>query len=163
VNTLRHGSKDVKASWLAIIVSSLSCLLPSVSGCGQRAPADELPVYPVLGTVLVDGEPVAGIQVAFHHVARGDSEHVTYPQGFTNDQGQIEISTYASGDGAPAGEYRVTFVQKPFDAISHSFSGKDKLEGRYGDPDESGILINVGPDKGNDLGTIDLSSDPKEQ
>lgn len=142
---------------LATAVAWLSCLL-GVSGCGPQTREGELPVYPITGTVLVDGKPMEGIQVALHNVKGVDREHTTYPQGFTGAQGQVEISTYASGDGAPEGEYRVTFVFKPYDPLSHSFSGEDRLGGKYGDSEKSTIKLIVGPDNDNDLGTLELSA-----
>ncbi|QDV69473.1 hypothetical protein Poly24_31890 [Rosistilla carotiformis] len=127
-------------------------------GCGQQQHAGELPVYPLSGTVLVDGKPVENIQVALHSTNVKETAKHYFPQGFTDAQGQIKVSTYADGDGAPAGDYRVTFVLKDYNVVARSFTGPNKIDASYSDAETSPVTITIGPDQPNDLGQLELPS-----
>ncbi|QDS88632.1 hypothetical protein EC9_28230 [Rosistilla ulvae] len=136
----------------AVIVVIAAC------GCGQQPRAGEVPVFPITGTVTVDGKPVENIQIALHSNGTEESAKQLYPQGFTDAQGQIKVSTYAAGDGAPAGDYRVTFVLKDYNALARSFTGPNKIDASYAAPETSPVTITIGPDQPNDLGQLELPS-----
>ncbi len=126
-------------------------------GCGGKPQRDEKAVYPIRAKVLVDGQPVGEIQVKLHSADGMDSQHPTQPNGFTDAEGNVAISTYAQGDGAPAGTYQVTFFAGTFNPISRSYGEPDKLKKRYSIPAKSGITWTITEGK-NDLGTIELST-----
>jgi hypothetical protein len=73
------------------------------SACGDA----RKPVFPVHGQVSVDGRAPIHAQVSFIPVgdAKPDAVH---PVGTVDDQGRFTLTSYAAGDGAPEGEYRVT-------------------------------------------------------
>jgi hypothetical protein len=83
------------------VALALAALCPACAKGGRK------PVYPVQGQVLVKGRPAAQAQVTFHPVADGGPEAVR-PVGHVDPQGRFRLTTYAEGDGAPEGEYRVT-------------------------------------------------------
>jgi hypothetical protein len=90
--------------------------------------------------------------VVFYH--QGDwGEKSIVPQAMTGEDGRFVLSTYGTGDGAPAGDYTVT-VQWPAYRRGRNI-GPDRLEGRFSRPDSSGLTVHVaeGP---NDLPLIDL-------
>jgi hypothetical protein len=60
------------------------------------------------GTVFVRGKPKAGVRVTYHPQFNIGSVKFT-PNGITNSQGNFTLSSGKPGDGAPAGEYVVTF------------------------------------------------------
>ncbi len=62
--------------------------------------------YPVEGMVRVNGQPAASALVTFHPID-GQSARPTCRVG---DDGRFALTTREAGDGAPAGEYRVTVV-----------------------------------------------------
>jgi len=128
-----------------------------IAGC-QKKYLDEKPVYRISGTVRVDGVPQEGIQIKLHRDMGSDKSSPTFPAGFTNDQGQVIISTYANGDGAPAGSYHVTFMWGQFNPVSMSYDGPDRLSGRYSDPKKSSIVLNIAEDAANDLGIVELTT-----
>jgi hypothetical protein len=71
------------------------------AGCSNGPPPPK--TYPVSGTVLYKGLPVAGASVAF----LGDQN--TRPAlGRTDVNGKFDLTTIESGDGAAAGTYKVT-------------------------------------------------------
>src|SRR5262245_41463518 len=77
-----------------------------LTGCGKKG---WLETYPVKGTVLVDGKPAKEVSVLFHPKQEvGNRPYV--PSGKTDEKGEFALSSFVEGDGAPAGEYDVTFT-----------------------------------------------------
>ena len=136
---------------------TLSVLSLLNAGCGSGN-SNEKQVFEIKGTVMVDGKPVEQIQVALHDKAGLDNKQPTYPQGFTDAAGNIRISTYADGDGAPAGEYNVTFSWQEVNLMSRSFSGPDKLNNKYSDPKTTSFSLSLGAGKPNDMGIVELTT-----
>jgi hypothetical protein len=106
---LRSKPRPQKRTWVAGGLRSkprLAVLLPLllIMGCGDGKP----PRYPVSGVVTLDGRPVGeGAHVIFH--PQGEtSPDVPKPQALADASGHFQLSTLASGDGAPAGTYAVT-------------------------------------------------------
>ena len=137
-------------------LASIVCVTVLLVGCGK--PSNEKPVYQVQGKILVDGQPADQVQIGLHDVAGLDKNRPTYPQGFSQPDGSIRLSTYADGDGAPEGEYKVTFKLQEYNLLSRSFSGPDKLKEKYTDPKTTTFTIKVGSGQTNDLGTVELTT-----
>ena len=66
-----------------------------MTGCGEES--DRPPVHPVSGTVMYNGEAIAGATVAFW--AEGASRAAT---GVTNSEGEFQLSMFGANDGAVA-------------------------------------------------------------
>ena len=111
----------------ALSGATLAGLVVVLAGCGKKG---WLETYPVKGTVLVGGKPAAGATVAFHpRETTGDRPYV--PNGKADENGEFELSTFVTGDGAPAGEYDVTVTWPVrYNPISTLWEG-DKLGGQY--------------------------------
>ena len=75
----------------------------------------------------------------------------------TDENGKFSASTYDAGDGAPEGEYSVTFEWNKLNTVSMSFDG-DKLDGKYNDPKKSTFKIKVEDGKPADMGKIELTT-----
>jgi hypothetical protein len=73
-----------------------------LSGCARST---RKPVFPVRGTVLVNGQPAKGAKLFFNPVET-DPEALA-PFGVADDKGSFSLTTYDSFDGAPAGRYVV--------------------------------------------------------
>jgi hypothetical protein len=75
---------------------------------GQSGPqgVDRLATYPVKGSVVIGKEPPQGAFVVFHPVS--GSATGPFPAGYVTKFGGYSLTTYELGDGAPAGDYRVT-------------------------------------------------------
>ncbi len=83
-------------------LSPLLFLLSALSGCGASTPG-QLPVFPVRGQVVFNGQPVPGATITFY------KEGAAVPaSGMTDAKGEYHISTYAENDGAVVGKHRVT-------------------------------------------------------
>jgi 5-hydroxyisourate hydrolase-like protein (transthyretin family) len=84
--------------------------------------------------VLLKGKPAAGVKVTFH--PKFDMGAVKFtPSGLTDKNGRFTLSTAAPSDGAPPGEYAVTFElpQVTADKVGREIE-VDAWKGKYGDP-----------------------------
>src|SRR4051812_19536052 len=82
-----------------------ACLV--AAGCSD---AGRLPVHPAAGQVLLAGKPVAQALVVLHPEDNAAPDPVR-PQATAEPDGTFRLSTYETGDGAPAGTYRVTVTR----------------------------------------------------
>jgi hypothetical protein len=88
----------------------------------------------VSGTVQVKGKAVAGVKVSFH--AQFDMGSVKFtPSGLTDKEGRFTLTTAVQNDGAPRGDYLVTFemLQAGADKRGQDIE-VDVWKGKYGDP-----------------------------
>jgi hypothetical protein len=122
--------------------SLLAAAVALCSGCGGAADG-RVPVVPVQGKVLVRGQPAAGALVIFHPVGAPDA-NTPRPTAVAADDGTFILSTYDTGDGAPAGSYLVTVTWDERDEeADDGVPGVDRLRGRYADPSQSGLRVEV--------------------
>ncbi|MCA9069663.1 MAG: hypothetical protein KDA84_12100 [Planctomycetaceae bacterium] len=91
----------MKVPVVLILTATFGCLL----GCGGT---DHPPTKPVSGKVTYNGKPVTGAVVSFH-LQEGESPR--NGTGQTNEEGEFEITTFESGDGAILGKHKVTIVK----------------------------------------------------
>jgi hypothetical protein len=96
---------------------------------------------PAQGTVLVGGKPRAGIRVTYHPQFDIGSVKFT-PNGTTDSKGKFTLSSGKPGDGAPAGEYIVTFE---FPALKPGGIEEeiDLFKGKYSSPEASKWRVKV--------------------
>jgi hypothetical protein len=88
------------------ILFALACLL--AVGCGgKNAPRA---TYPVSGSVEYNGQIPVGGMVVLNPVSKpDDGKQFFTPRGTVNSDGTFKLWTYELDDGAPAGDYIVTF------------------------------------------------------
>lgn len=80
----------------------LSVALLVLAGCGDG----RVKVYPVSGQVLYNGQPLKGVDLAFHpNDPKNDTGYP--PHAKTDADGKFTLTTYLKDDGAPAGEFKV--------------------------------------------------------
>jgi hypothetical protein len=111
------------------LAAGLALLL---SGCW--GPRDDRPVtFPVSGRVLLDGKPAAGARVLL--TAQGDASLVKLcPHAEVANDGSFRLTTFRTGDGAPAGQYALT-LNWPLPARpGKEDEGPDRFKGKYADP-----------------------------
>ncbi len=109
------------------------------------------PVHPVRGKVLYHGEPAVHAYVIFHPVAASEAARQMRPHGVVGPDGTFQLKTYRDGDGAPPGDYRVTIEWPGEDPRNPSEPnepgsmpiGPDRLQGRYANPEASGLRATV--------------------
>ena len=135
------------------------CVVFSVcflAGCGKSAPLipDREATSPVSGVLHVDGSPAAGVEVAFH--PQDANAKIKYQITTTTDKdGKFSATTYESGDGLPAGEYKVTFTW-----MEGLTTQKDRLKGKFKNAKKSQHSVLVEGTEGEkvDMGTIELKT-----
>ena len=152
----------------SLVQLSFVCLLVLVTGCqkeGFRDSRNKVPVIPVTGKVLVDGEktiPPGMVKVVMHPDA-GTKEQlpndIPFPSCWVEPDGTtFNIGSYLGDDGAPVGNYKVTFEVGTVALMSGKFGG-GALKGKYKDPEDSKIEVTItGQEESIDLGTIELTS-----
>lgn len=91
----------------AAVILGLS-FAPVISGCG-KAKEPWKTAYPARGVVKFQGNPVANAEIAFFPQGKDVPDSVR-PRALTGDDGSFVVWTYEKGDGAPAGNYKVTVV-----------------------------------------------------
>jgi len=102
-----------------------------------------LPTFPLLGTLTLDGKPLAGAIVSLHRFNKETEKFAYVCDGLTDAGGRFQVSTYGRFDGAPAGEYAVT--------VTKSGKGYDRGDGEvktllpetYATPGESPLKVTV--------------------
>ena len=157
---------------MKILIKSTFCLillLCAVSGCGQSGAKGRVKVYKVTGKVTFLGSPLIGAMVSFS--PQSDQPAAI---GRTNDTGSFTLTTYAAGDGAAAGDFKVLIMM--LDAGDSGGQGKEAahfkdqssyvatdshaatkggkssgnvLPAKYGDPKQSTLTAKVDPTKAN--------------
>jgi len=122
---------------LPTVLCALALGLTSCRRSGQEA------VYPVTGKVFFNGRPAEGAIVSF--VSRDPSDPAARrPGGQVAPDGSFRLSTYASFDGAPAGQYAVTIsYPSPEQKENGENAGPDLLQGRYADPKTTPLVADV--------------------
>lgn len=104
VEIANHVDTVLWRRWVTVVASTL---IVFVVGCGGDG---KLKVYPTEGSLSMDGEALG--PATFLMVPEPQDEKKPKPtvSGIVDASGKISFSTYANGDGAPAGDYAVQFT-----------------------------------------------------
>lgn len=131
-------------------VLCLSMLL--LTGCSEpQRGGPRVNTAPVTGTVTVDGQPAAYLQVDCHPDAGSE---IKYPiSTVTDDKGNFVFTTYEANDGLPPGSYTLTFSWPEPGLVP-----KDRLKGAFTNPQKSKQKISVVKEQDNSVGTIALTT-----
>jgi hypothetical protein len=158
----KFANKIHVRTWAVLVV--MGSLL---SGCGESDPEpDRVPIVSAAGLVRVQGKPAVGAHVRLHPLDATLASKGLFPDGVADDTGQFHLTTYAAGDGAPAGEYRVT-VTWPDESFKPEFGAQreallegaekpDRLKGKYANPGTSGLSLTIVAGNSEPLKPIDL-------
>lgn len=134
---------------------SLLALLPIgvltvLSGCGRgEFQGLRQRTFPVTGEVRLDGRPLAGATIVFKPVDSSAFKWREQPQARSDAEGRFTLFTYAAGDGAPAGAYRVGIAvvgssdDEGGDQVRRE-PGAAKPHPRFSDATTSGLTATVG-------------------
>jgi hypothetical protein len=146
----RHGwwkvSLGVSRPHALAVLAAL--LAGGSSGCGSADGPAVVKVYAVTGKVLLaDGEPLTGGRIWL--VPAGDS--LMSSSGEIGGDGTFTVATGPSGEGAPAGEYKVRIEPSAPVRASRSHGGRVDPRTRpfpekYLDEDSSQVRVTVRPD-----------------
>jgi hypothetical protein len=110
-----------------------------MAGCKKTPPLPGPTPQPVHGRVIYRGQPAQGFRVLFHPTTPWKGAQFA-PSAMTDKNGEYQLRSYQSDDGAPAGEYTVTFqwlktisTNDPADVQPEI----DQLKGLFNDPKKS--------------------------
>ena len=140
--------------WRWPLATAVACLL--AGGCVNES--GRLPLYPASGKVLIDGQPVPGVQIRLHPLDRLNDPNALQPFAVSEQDGTFRLGTYRASDGAPAGRYRATVFWP--DRPPGPSPPKDRLDGTYNDATRSGLDVTIaeGP---NDLKPFEAQTPTK--
>jgi hypothetical protein len=134
----------VRSPWKRVLRVVALSLATGAVGCGSNV--EHLP-YPTSGTVTRNGQPLEGVELVFF--ARDEANNLTQvpaPQGKSDSSGRFQLSTFAPGDGAPAGAYGVAAVwmkvTQPADDPEQIVE-VDQFNGRYANHESSGLTAEI--------------------
>jgi hypothetical protein len=100
-----------------------------LAGCGK---SEFHKVYPVTGKILVDGLPAAECIIYLNRTFDDDHPRRVSPYAVTEANGEFQITSYITNDGAPEGEYVVTIEWRERSGLlKNNFEGIDRLDGVY--------------------------------
>jgi len=114
---------------------------------GSCAKSSHKPVYPVHGQVFYNGKPANGALILFHEINVPVSQEAR-PHGQVDQNGDFVLSTYASKDGAPAGDYVVTIDWRQT-VPGRSAGGSSLLPPEYGMPQRSPLRSTIRAESNN--------------
>jgi hypothetical protein len=129
-------------------VAALALLLASCTD-------NRLRLYPVKGTVRVNGQPAKDVQVIFFHT-EGFDERTVVPTAWTQEDGSFVLTTFKSGDGAPAGDYEVKLLWPQY-RRPRGGDGPDRLQGRFADPKRSQLRAHIEAQNDNELPPFEIT------
>jgi len=155
--------------WPLIQSVGLSLWLFGVGGCGGGETSGPA-VYPTKGSVMANGRPAFEAVVTLHPV---DKSIGVTPSAQVDEEGNFTLTSRKPGDGAPAGDYRITvrWMQQPVPPQSSAPTGvimsmagnegeskaeaKDRLGEVYANPETSGLKCTISTGE-NEIPTIEL-------
>jgi hypothetical protein len=115
-------------------------LWAALSGCRGSDSLPAYQVYAVTGKVLLaDGRPLGGGWITF--VSKGDLP--VSPSAEIRSDGTFSLLTGGSGEGAPAGEYKIRVETPQFQRGGQKARHKPLYPARYTDEDSSGLVATV--------------------
>jgi hypothetical protein len=145
--TLSEGTKRMTIHgeniWQRGRKAARLALLPVALFCCSCGPSNaRKPVYPVHGTVFLDGKPLGRALLVFHPID-GEEQNSPHPVATAMEDGSFEATTYDADDGAPAGEYAVTVEWRRPATEQDTGPPPNSLPARYAKPSTSGLKARV--------------------
>ena len=155
-------------------LAALAAVLGAAGCGGSGVPMQR--TYKTTGRILLDGKPAEGVDVRFLPKDPTNFKMSETPLGHTGPDGTFVLTTYYTGDGAPAGEYMVA-VAKPdqipvpdeADELAQAKASAKAIKERKGKPgfppvyqvpQKSGLTAIV-PARDSELPPFELSSAQK--
>ncbi len=144
-----------------VALGRLVILVPAVISLSCSSSAK---YNPVRGKVLYKNEPIEGVIVTFH--PKGKEKLPELPIGVTEEDGSFTVNM-GKGEGAPEGDYVVTFYcpekveekpgkkGKPKGMVMQNLQLEDRFKGAYTSEAKSNFNVSIKPGK-NELEPFNL-------
>jgi len=121
-------------------------VLLAVLGCGDRL---KKATFKMHGSVVdAEGRPAGGAIIILQPVSL-DAKDAARPSATVMEDGAYALTTYTTGDGAPAGEYAVIVIWPAARKTPFEPAGGDRLGGAMArvDPNSPHITVTREPDQ----------------
>ncbi|MFN9373722.1 MAG: hypothetical protein ACK6D3_17705 [Planctomycetaceae bacterium] len=129
--------------WLAGTIGLLAIVWAGLRGQSPQKNRFLGDTHPVMGKLLLNDNYPEGALVILHPLS---PLVTTHPRATVRADGSFEVSTFAEGDGAPAGDYLVSAVwYKPGLKNGKPMISANRLPVRYSQPETSGWSLTVVP------------------
>lgn len=92
--------------------------LAALAGCSGSKETESQPTVQTKGQLVYEGKPEEAKQfyeevtLVFNPLVQANELNPIYPKATVKESGEFTLSTYKTGDGAPAGDYKITLVWK---------------------------------------------------
>lgn len=130
-----------RRGWRTCAALALLVAATTLVGCEEETP--RAPTFPTKGSVSFRGQPTPGAMIVLHPKTPIEPP-APNPYGYVDEAGNFVISTYASQDGAPAGEYQATIKwNKLVDRDGEPAPGPNALPVKYAVAATSGVSIAI--------------------
>lgn len=126
-----------------------------LAGCGGSSGPPKATVYPVKGKLTLDGEAIGPASFLMLPTVYDKANPRPAPAGAVDAEGNITISCYAKGDGAPEGDYQIQFVP------SLAGAPKKPIPQIYFNPSGSGINVKIDKKSAPEANELTLALDSK--
>ena len=127
--------------FLTFVLAAMSILAAS---CSKQTLPGPVP-HPVHGKVMYRGQPAKGFRVVFYPLGEQGKRKFA-PSAISDEKGEFRLCSYHPDDGAPTGEYAVTFqwpqAVKTIDE-NELPQEVDRLQDRYSNPKTSRFKATV--------------------
>jgi hypothetical protein len=122
----------------AVLLVTFACAF--AAGCSSNT---HTPVYPVQGQILLNGKPLSEAIVTFH--PQGNAPAEPLPSAHTDAEGRFKLTSFATGDGAPEGNYAISLVCFRTHPIRKGFEGDatNIVPARYANASTSRLTATV--------------------
>ncbi len=122
-------------------------------GCSKN---DRRPrTFPTTGKLLIRGKPYRGIMVVLRP-AEGDDQRFPSPRGTRQADGSFRLTTFKTGDGAPAGEYKVVIIYDSDTSPLAKNVRRPAISAKYQSRAETPLRATVHAEAVNDIPTMRL-------
>ena len=150
----------IKTAGLQFQVTLLAVSIATSIGCSKSRDSNQLPVFPVSGHLIVNGQTPSGAFVVLHPksgTGTAPNGEVVHPRATVKPDGSFVVGTYGADDGAPSGEYSVTVEWRKIVRSSDGSPvlGPNVVPVKYARPQSSPVSIKIA-EKSNELDPIKL-------
>ncbi|MDX1928353.1 MAG: hypothetical protein SFV81_17630 [Pirellulaceae bacterium] len=129
-------------------------LLTGLVGCGKGKDPWEV-THPATGVVNFKGRPIVDAELTFFPEDKSAPDSVR-PKAKSTAGGKFEVWTYVQGDGAPAGNYKVTVVHNEVAVSKDTIVAKpNDLPEKFSKRDTTDIQVQIVAGK-NEIPSIDI-------
>lgn len=137
---------------LQVVLAIGACA--ALAGCGAHSTGDRPPVQPVCGKLLIGGKAAPGAEIVLYPISARAGALVR-PHAVASEDGSFELTTFATHDGAPQGEFvaMVTWPSAP--PKGQDGVGPDRLHERYASRKTPAATLRITAETSS-LATIDL-------